>query len=246
MANIIGKYCLLCKHADIKTTTKTLFSPKYLLPYYLGTFSSSCELCHNIKSMAWAFVSLWVDPSPYIYWAFIKSMFFVQPIWCTMHWFPCGHMRHVINCDICCPMWQTPLESILSCDKRYKQVFQYNPQPGQRLIWATNISETLLIYGDFGCKSWIPTSLSNTEMRFYQKPSTVILLPIPGGDVSMSRIIHLHKWCDCWSGSPTYIHVSQGTWQVIHIHERPELFIPYFGDGRSYQIRKDLIVIVLI
>ena len=182
----------------------------------------------------------------HIYWAFIKSIFFVQPIWCTMHWFPCGHMRHVINCDICCPMWQTPLESILSCDKRYKQVFQYNPQPGQRLIRTTNISETLLIYGDFGCKSWIPTSLSNTEMRFNQKPSTVVLLPIPGGDVSMSRIIHLHKWCDCWSGSPTYIHVSQGTWQVIHIHERPELFIPYFGDRRSYQIREDLIVIVLI
>jgi len=176
MANIIGKYCLLCKHADIKTTTKTLFSPKYLLPYYLGTFSSSCELCHNIKSMAWAFVSLWVDPSPFhLYIELSSNLYFLCSPICTMHWFPCGHMRHVINCDICCPMWQTPLESILSCDKRYKQVFQqYNPQPGQRLIWATNISETLLIYGDFGCKSWIPTSLSNTEMRFYQKPSTVV------------------------------------------------------------------------
>ena len=141
MANIIWKYCLLCKHCCRYYNNKNhcfhwrIF---YIITFWhllaLSVFQLMWTLCHNIKNMAWAFyfVSLWVDPSPYIYWAFIKSMFFVQPIWCTMHWFPCGQMRHVINCDICCPMWQTPLESILSCDKRYKQVFQYNPQPGQR------------------------------------------------------------------------------------------------------------------
>ena len=110
MANIIWKYCLLCKHCPhcrYYHNNKNCFHWRIFYIITVDTFSqssSSSELCHNIKIMAWAFnlIWLWVDPSSHthIYIAYIKQnlQFFFCPYMhiCTKHWFRCGHA----SCDI--------------------------------------------------------------------------------------------------------------------------------------------------